>query len=100
MNGRPSARRDAADPLARWLATHPPRWRGAGSWTVLDLDWAFGERFLAVLAAWRADPHRPATLRYAALRREPLTRDALAARWRDGCISISSDCRPSRRRTP
>jgi len=50
----------------------PRRWAGRSRFVILDSDFADGARFLAVLALWRADPHRPARLHYVALTAVPL----------------------------
>ena len=61
----PPPRRAAAPPGCATLAAAglPAAWRGATAWTVVDAHFALGERWLAVLDAWRDDPRRPARLR-------------------------------------
>lgn len=44
-----------------------PHWRGRDRFVILDTGWGAGERFGAVLAAWRADLHRPRRLHYIAI---------------------------------
>lgn len=44
-----------------------PHWRGRDRFVILDSAWGSGERFRAVLAAWRADEQRPRRLHYIAI---------------------------------
>ncbi len=50
---------------------------------VLDTGFGLGERFLATLAAWRADPRRAGQLHYIALAAEAILSDAVPAALRD-----------------
>jgi tRNA 5-methylaminomethyl-2-thiouridine biosynthesis bifunctional protein len=55
------------------------RWKGARSFTVLEVGFGLGVNFLATLAAWRLDAHRPAALHFVSIEKHPLTADDL---WR------------------
>ena len=58
----------------------PAAWRGAESWTVLDLNLCAGAAFLATLRAWHDDPRRPLRLHYAVLTGPALSRQAFRER--------------------
>ena len=47
-------------------------WQGRARFTVFDSAFGSGERFRALLQAWRDDPQRPARLHYIALDASPL----------------------------
>ena len=64
----------------------PGAWRGAQTWTVLDLNLSAGAAFLATLRAWHDDPRRPLRLHYAVLTGPPLSREALHERFDRHCI--------------
>ncbi|WP_229520327.1 MULTISPECIES: FAD-dependent 5-carboxymethylaminomethyl-2-thiouridine(34) oxidoreductase MnmC [Massilia] len=51
-------------PLTMRMQDH---WRGRARYTVFDSDHGDGSRFAALVAAWRADPQRPAHLHVVAL---------------------------------
>ena len=53
------------------------RWRGAARFCVLELGFGLGVNFLATLAAWRADPARPARLHVVSVEARPLSRKDL-----------------------
>lgn len=59
----------------------PAAWRGAETWTVLDLNWGTGAAFLATLRAWHDDPQRPLRLHYAVLTGPALSPQALRERF-------------------
>lgn len=42
-------------------------WAGRTAWSVLDCAFGDGQHFLALCAAWRADPRRPRMLHYVAI---------------------------------
>nr|WP_206085855.1 FAD-dependent 5-carboxymethylaminomethyl-2-thiouridine(34) oxidoreductase MnmC [Massilia polaris] len=44
-----------------------PHWRGRERFVILDSAWDNGERYRAILAAWRADEQRPRRLHYIAI---------------------------------
>lgn len=44
-----------------------PGWSGRAAWSVLDCAFGDGHGFLALWAAWRADPQRPRMLHYVAI---------------------------------
>ena len=46
-----------------------PHWRGRERFVVFDTDWGDGSAFAAWVAAWRADPQRPAHLHVIAIAR-------------------------------
>lgn len=70
----------------------PERWRGAGSFCVLELGFGLGVNFLATLAAWRSDPQRSPSLHFVSIEAHPLSRAdlerGLAAL---GCDRIAGD---------
>ncbi|MEG1832013.1 MAG: FAD-dependent 5-carboxymethylaminomethyl-2-thiouridine(34) oxidoreductase MnmC [Burkholderiaceae bacterium] len=57
----------------------PARWSGREQFVVLDSDFECGARFLATLAAWRADSQRCARLHVVALLPQPISARALMA---------------------
>ncbi len=50
----------------------PARWQDRATFTVLETGFGQGDNFLATWAAWRADPHRPARLRFLSVEKHPL----------------------------
>lgn len=50
----------------------PARWQGRPDWTVLEAGFGLGTNFLATVAAWRADPHRPRRLHHVAIEAHPV----------------------------
>jgi tRNA 5-methylaminomethyl-2-thiouridine biosynthesis bifunctional protein len=64
------------------------RWCASEAFTVLELGFGLGVNFLATLAAWRADPARPARLNFVSVEAHPVApsdlRRALAALAIDG----------------
>lgn len=52
----------------------PQRWRGRGSFTVLETGFGLGNNFLATWAAWQDDPARCERLVYASIDAHPPTR--------------------------
>jgi tRNA 5-methylaminomethyl-2-thiouridine biosynthesis bifunctional protein len=50
----------------------PGRWQGRDEFTVLETGFGLGNNFLATWAAWRADPHRGARLRFVSIEKHPL----------------------------
>lgn len=48
------------------------RWAGRQAFTILELGFGLGANFLATLAAWRADPQRPARLDFVSVEAHPL----------------------------
>ncbi len=50
----------------------PQRWRGREAFTILETGFGLGNNFLATWAAWRADPQRPARLRFVSIEKHPL----------------------------
>ena len=56
----------------------PARWRGRDRFVILETGFGTGLNFLATMAAWQADPARPARLHYLALEKHPFTRADLA----------------------
>lgn len=55
-----------AGPERRALEGLSVAWKGHERFVVLELGFDLGHHFLATWAAWRADPHRPRLLHYAA----------------------------------
>jgi tRNA 5-methylaminomethyl-2-thiouridine biosynthesis bifunctional protein len=50
----------------------PERWRERAAFTVLETGFGLGNNFLATWDAWRADPRRPARLRFVSIEKHPL----------------------------
>jgi len=50
----------------------PQRWRDRAAFTILETGLGLGNNFLATWAAWRADPQRPARLRFVSIEKHPL----------------------------
>ncbi len=48
------------------------QWQGRARFTIFDSAYGDGERYRAMVAAWRADPARPDRLHYIALATDPL----------------------------
>ncbi|MDC8760177.1 FAD-dependent 5-carboxymethylaminomethyl-2-thiouridine(34) oxidoreductase MnmC [Janthinobacterium fluminis] len=61
----------------------PLRWAGLARFVILDSGFGQGERLLATLAAWRADPRRARRLHYIALAAEAVDAAALPAELRE-----------------
>ncbi len=71
----------------------PAAWRGAETWTVLDLNFGAGAALLATLRSWHDDPRRPARLHYAALTGPAISRQALRERFeRQGIDDAAAGC--------
>lgn len=75
--GGPGALREAAAVFVDGCAL-PVRWRGRPGFTVLELGFGSGVNFLATLAAWRADPARPARLHFLSTELFPISAAELA----------------------
>lgn len=82
--GAAAAAAQADDGLLRGLGLQAPPDEGAPAWAgrarhvLLETGFGLGRSFLAVWAAWRADPQRPQRLTYLVLEAQPPGRDALA----------------------
>ncbi len=61
----------------------PAAWAGRPRWCILETGLGLGSNFLAAWAAWRADPVRPARLRYVAIEAHPVARADLERHLRD-----------------
>ncbi len=69
----------------------PAAWAGQPQWRVLDTCFGDGLRFLAIWAAWRADPARPRLLHCAALQGRP---DSGAALLQAAAATADPDLQP------
>ena len=49
----------------------PGRWRGRGSFVILETGFGIGLNFLAAWDAWRSDPDRPARLHFISVEKHP-----------------------------
>ncbi len=67
-----------APPTGRDGDLAPLPWSGRAHFVVLDADFGSGERFLAILRRWRADPERPLRLHYLAPGADPAGAQAMA----------------------
>lgn len=62
----------------------PERWRGRDRFVIIETGFGLGLNFLAIWAAWRADPQRSQRLHFVSCELHPFERDGLSqlhARW-------------------